>query len=198
MAEITESMKALTTMEMDSYVMEKKYFHLEEQLSKYTTALMLTDEYAEETRRMEQEWDDAIEADNIAAVQMIRSHMPVKVRHMSEDQLVTVETPNGKKLPKAFARKFKRTNVLQLIRVDPDDIEMMHPSLIEGMRTTGLTLTERRALHHHLKDVAEKWSDKKSDPSIGKKWQWYQMLRSKFKETLNAYLRCVEQYGPPG
>jgi len=197
-AEITESMKALSIVEMDSYAMEKKYFHLEEQLSKYTTALMLTDEYAEESRRLEQEWDNSIESDNIAAIEMIRSHMPVKIRHMTEEQLSTVETPNGKILPKAFARKFKRTNILQLIRVDPGDIEMMHPSLLEGMRTTGLTLTERRALHHHLRDVVERWAEKKADPSIQKKWQWYQMLRSKFKETLNAYLRCVNQYGPPG
>jgi len=159
---------------------------------------MLTDEYAEENRRLEQEWEDSITDDNIIAIQKLRSHMPVKVRHMSEDQLVTAVSPNGKTLPKAFARKFKRTNILQLIRVNPDNIEMMHPSLLEGMRSTGLTLTERRALHHHLKDVVERWTEKKSDPSIEKKWHWYQMLRSKFKETLNAYLRCVEQYGPPG
>jgi len=197
-ADITDSMKALTTAGLDSYTMEKEYFRLEEQLSKYTAALMLTDEYAEEHRRMEQDWERSIENDNIAAICKLRSHMPVNIRHLTEAELTTVATPNGKTLPKAIARKFKRTNILQLLRVDPDDIEKMHPSLLEGMRTTGLTLTERRALHEHFRDVVGRWTEKRSDPSIEKKWQWYQTLRSKFKETLSAYLRCIEQFGPPG
>jgi hypothetical protein len=196
--EITDSMKALATAGMDSFTMEKEYFRLEEQLSKYTTALMLTDEYTEEHRRLEQEWEDSIETDNIAAIRKLRSHIPVKIRHLTEEELVSTATPNGKALPKVIARKFKRTNILQLLRVDPDDIEMMHPSTLEGMRTTGLILTERRALHEHFRDVVERWTKKRSDPSIEKKWQWYQMLRSKFKETLTAYVRCIEQFGPPG
>jgi len=197
-AEIADSMKALTTAGMDSYTMEKEYFRLEEQLSKYTTALMLTDEYAEEHRRLEQEWEDSIETDNIAAIRKLRSHMPVKIRHLTEEELVSTATPNGKALPKVIARKFKRTNILQLLRVDPDDIEMMHPSTLESMRTTGLILTERRALHEHFRDVVERWAKKRSDPSIEKKWQWYEMLKSKFKETLTAYIRCIDQFGPPG
>jgi hypothetical protein len=197
-ADITDSMKALITAGMDSYTMEKEYFRLEEQLSKYTAALMLTDEYAEEHRRMEQDWERSIENDNVAAICKLRSHMPVNIRHLTEAELNTVASPNGKTLPKAIARKFKRTNILQLLRVDPDDIEKMHPSLLEGTRTTGLTLTERRALHEHFRDVVGRWTEKRSDPSIEKKWQWYQTLRSKFKETLTAYLRCIEQFGPPG
>ena len=187
-AEITESMKSLVERGLD-YSAEKEYFRLEEQLSKFTTALMLTDEYAVEVRRMEQQWEESIQADNIAAIQKIRSHMPVNIRHLTEDQLVTTPTPNGKTLPRPIARKFKRTNILQLLRVDPNDIEMMHPSLLEGMRTTSLTLTERRALHEHLKDVVERWTGKRADPSIEKKWQWYQTLKLKFKETLSSYSR---------
>ena len=187
-AEITESMKSLVERGLD-YSAEKEYFRLEEQLSKFTTALMLTDEYAEEVRRMEQEWEESIQADNVAAIQKLRSHMPVNIRHLTEDQLVTTTTPNGKTLPRPIARKFKRTNILQLLRVDPNDIEMMHPSLLEGMRTTSLTLTERRALHEHLKDVVERWTGKRADPSIEKKWQWYQALKLKFKETLSSYAR---------
>ena len=188
-AEITESMKELMAAGMDSFTMEKEYFRLEEQLSKYSAALMLTDEYIEELRRLEQEWEDSIENDNILALRKLRSHMPIKIRHMTEEELVTTPTPNGKTLPKVVARKFKRTNILQLLRVDPDDIEMMHPSLLENTRTTGLTLTERRALHMHFRDVVGRWTEKRSDPSIEKKWQWYQSLKLKFKETLNAHSR---------
>ena len=197
-AEITDSMKELMAAEMDSYTKEKKYFALEEQLAKYTTALMLTDEYAEDQIRLEQNWEDSIENDNIAAIQKLRSYMPVKIRHMTEDELATNTTPNGKTLPIKFARKFKRTNVLQLLRVDPDDIENMHPSTLESMRTTGLTLTERRAIHEHFKEIVDRWAEKKSDPSMEKKWQWYQSLKRKFREMLNAYSNCVEKYGPPG
>jgi len=195
--QISDSMKALAATAMD-YATEKEYFRLEEQLSKYTTALMLTDEYIEELRRLEQEWEDSVEADNIVALRKLRSHMPVKIRHLTEEELVTIPSPNGKTLPKAIARKFKRTDVLQLLRVDPDDIEKMHPSLLESKRTTGLTLTERRALHEHFRGVVDRWTEKKADPSVEKKWQWYQNLRLKFKETLTAYMRCVEQFGPPG
>jgi hypothetical protein len=197
-AEITDSMKDLATADMDPYAMEKKYNYLEEQLSKYSTALMLTDEYAMEQKRLEQEWEDTIEADNIAAIQKVRSHMPVSVRNLSEDELSSTQTPNGKTLPQAFARKFKRTNILQLLRMNPDEIEKMHPSLLEGMRTTGLTLTERRAIHEHLRDVADRWEEKQSDPSIEKKYMWFQTLKMKFKETLNSYTMHVEKYGPPG
>jgi len=190
-AEITNSMKILMATETDSYTMEKKYFSLEEQLARYSTALMLTDEYAEEQLRAEENWERSIEADNITALRKLRSHMPVKIRHMTEEDLVTIN------LPKACARKFKRTNILQLLRVDPCDIEKMHPSLLESMRTTGLTLTERRAIHEHFRAIENIWTRKKSDPSIEKKWQWYQSLKSKFKEMLNAYSKCVEKYGPP-
>jgi hypothetical protein len=197
-AEITDSMKDLMAAEMDSYTKEKKYFALEEQLAKYTTALMLTDEYAEDQIRQEKNWEDSIENDNIAAIQKLRSHMPVKIRHMTEDELATSTTPNGKTLPKVFARKFKRTNILQFLRVDPDDIEKMHPSTLESTRTTGLTLTERRAIHEHFKEIVDRWAEKRSDPSMEKKWQWYQSLRTKFREILNAYSNCVDKYGPPG
>jgi hypothetical protein len=196
-SEITDSMKELASADMDPYQMEKQYFHLEEQLAKYTTALMLTDEYAEEQKRMEMEWEEKIEADNVEAIRRLRSHMPITIRSMTEEELATIPTPNGKTLQKALARKFKRTNVLQLIRVNPEDIEKMHPSLLEGMRTTGLTLTERRAIHEHLRDVGERWQDRQSDPSAEKKFQWFQGLKAKFKESLDSYTRHIEQYGPP-
>lgn len=197
-AEISDSMKELASSDIDPFQMEKKYFLLEEQLSKYTTALMLTDEYAEEQKRLELEWEDTIESDNVMAIRKLRSHMPVTIRSMTEDELADTLTPNGKTLPKALARKFKRTNILQLIRVNPDDIEKMHPSLLEGIRTTGLTLTERRAIHEHLRDVAVRWQERQSDPSAEKKFQWFHGLKAKFKESLDAYTRHVEQYGPVG
>lgn len=198
MAEISQSMKDLAVAAMDPYKTEKQYFILEEQLAKYSTALMLTDEYQEEQKRIEQEWEAYIAAGNVVCLQKLRAHMPVAVRSLTEDELTSTPSPNGKILPKSFARKFKRTNVLQLIRVNPDDIEKMHPSLLEGMRTTGLTLTERRALHEHLRDVACRWEEKHSDPSCEKKWQWFQGLKLKFKEMMNAYTACVDKYGPPG
>ena len=87
-------------------------------------------------------------------------------------------------LPKAIGRKFKRTNILMILRTDPSVIESMHPSSLEAMRTTGLTLTERRAIHEHLKFVAPKWKAMTSDKMCERKWMWHASLQSKLKEML--------------
>jgi len=123
--------------------------------------------------------------------------MPVNIRNLSEAALTSTPSPNGKYLPKPMAKKFKRTNVLMLIRLDPDDIERMHPSTLENMRVTGLTLTERRALYAHLEPVAPKWKRNKAEKMTEKKWVWYNMMKNNFKEALAPYLRHIEQYGPP-
>jgi len=186
-ASITKQMMDLQAIEQDPYKLEKRYFELEQEMVKYSTAMMLTDEWAKEQQRLEQEWEESIRADNIAALQKVRSHMPVNVRSMTEEALASERTPNGKTLPKAFARKFKRTNVLQLLRVNPRDIEKMHPSYFEGMRTTGLTLTERRALHEHVKGIGSKWAKLKADKNVERKWLWFDGLKRKFMEMQTAY-----------
>lgn len=197
-AEIQEEMKELATSTEDQYIVQKKYYALEEDLSKYVTAMMLTDEFAEEQRLAEEQWEESIAADNLIAIRKIRSHMPVNIRNMTEEELTTQPTPNGKLLPAAFAKKFKRTNVLQLLRVNPDDLERMHPSLIESLRSTGLTLTERRALHAHLREIGTKWEELQQDPSIERKYSWFLALKAKFKEMVTAYDKHVKEYGPPG
>lgn len=197
-AEVQEQMKELMSSSEDAFIVQKKMFALEEEMSKYVTAMMLTDEYVEEQERLEQEWDDENRDDNLEALRKLRRHMHVNIKNMTEEELTTQPTPNGKTLPKVFAKKFKRTNVLQLIRANPDDLERMHPSLLEGIRTTGLTLTERRALYEHLKDIGNKWQSMQADKSIERKWMWFSALKSKFKESLAAYKKHVAEYGPPG
>lgn len=197
-AELQEQMKALATSEEDQFVVQKKYYALEEEMSKYVTAMMLTDEFVEEQRMAESKWEESVEADNITALRKVRRHMPVNIRNMTEEELTSNPTPNGKMLPKAMAKKFKRTNALQLIRVNPTDLERMHPSLVEGLRTTGLTLTERRALHEHLKDIGSKWQELQQDPSIERKYSWFLALKSKFKEMVTSYDKHVKEFGPPG
>jgi hypothetical protein len=123
--------------------------------------------------------------------------MPVKIRNFSEAELTNNPTPNGKFLPKAIAKKFKRTNVLQLLRLNPDDIERMHPSTLENMRVAGLTLTERRALYWHLKPIGPKWERNKAEKMTERKWVWFTMMKNNFKENLAPYVRHCEQYGPP-
>jgi hypothetical protein len=85
-----------------------------------------------------------------------------------------------------------------LLRMDPASIEPMHPSSLEALRTTGLTLTERRALHEHLKDLAPKWKSMSSDKMAERKWMWHESLRSKLKEMLEKYDNHIAEYGPPG
>lgn len=178
--------------------LREEYFKLEQEMEKYNSALLLTDEYVAEQLRLEKKWEDDNAPGNLAALKMLRRHMPIEVRNMSEAQLTTDVTPNGKYLPKETAKKFKRTNVLQLIRRAPDDIVRMHPSTLENMRVTGLTLTERRALYEHLKDVGPQWKAMKAEKMTERKWTWYNMMKNNFKENLASWQRHVDQYGPPG
>ena len=178
--------------------LREEYFKLEQEMEKYNSALLITDEYLAEQDRIEKKWESDNAADNLQALQKLRRHMPVEVRNMSEAQLTNEPTPNGKYLPKNIAKKFKRTNVLQIIRRDPDDIVRMHPSTLENMRVTGMTLTERRAVYEHLRPCGPKWFAMKAEKMTERKWVWFKMMKDNFKENLAAYKRHVEQYGPPG
>ena len=162
--------------------LETQYVKLSQDLEKYTAAMTITKEWAAEQRQKEKQWEDSVLADNIAALQKIRRHMPVNIRELSEKKLSSQQTPNGKVLPTPIAKKFMRTNILQLLRTQPRDIEPMHPSSLEALRTTGLTLTERRALYEHLKDLGPKWKAATSDKMLERKWMWHESLKSKFKE----------------
>jgi hypothetical protein len=174
------------------------YSKLEADMEKYSAALMASDEYKMEIKRREKQWENDVLAANQEALRKLRRHMPVNVRNLSEADLSTKSTPNGKILPKAIARHFKRTKVLQLLRVDPNDIAKMHFADFEGMGLAGLSLTERRALYEHLRPLGPKWEKMKSDKKIGRKWMWYALMRNKFKETLVMSEKHVSEYGPSG
>jgi hypothetical protein len=178
--------------------LREEYFKLEQDMEKYSAALQLTDEWTEEQEELERDWEVSIAADNEEALKKLRRHMPVDVRNQSEAALATHHSPNGKVLPRAIARKFKRTNCLQLLRVNPDDMFPMHPSTLENMRVTGLTLTERRALYHHLREVGPRWKSMGADKMMERKWIWFNMMKSNFKESVDSWQRHVAEYGPPG
>ncbi|GKY95468.1 hypothetical protein MPSEU_000508400 [Mayamaea pseudoterrestris] len=177
--------------------LREEYFKLEQEMERYNTALMISEEYQAEQDRKEKEWEAENAPKNLEALKMIRRHMPVNIRSMSEAELTGNPSPNGKFLPAAIAKKFKRTNVLQILRLNPDDIERMHPSTLENMRVTGLTLTERRALYSHLRVLGPRWEKNKAEKMSERKWTWYQMMKNNFKENLAPFDRHIAQYGPP-
>ena len=177
--------------------MREEYFKLEQEMERYNSALMLTEEYQAEQDRIEKKWEEDNMQANIEALKQMRRHMPVNIRNLSEAALTNNPSPNGKFLPKLTAKKFKRTNVLMLIRISPDDIERMHPSTLDTLRVTGLTLTERRALYAHLAPCGPKWNKNKAEKMTERKWTWYNMMKNNFKEALAPYMRHIAQYGPP-
>lgn len=177
--------------------LREEYFKLEQDMERYNSALMITEEYQAEQDRIEKQWEDDNFPHNQAALKQLRRHMPVNIRNLSEAALTNTPSPNGKYLPKATAKKFKRTNVLMLLRLNPDDIERMHPSTLDNMRVTGLTLTERRALYAHLQPCGPKWHKNKAEKMTERKWTWYNMMKNNFKESLAPYNRHIAQYGPP-
>ncbi|RHY25411.1 hypothetical protein DYB32_008328 [Aphanomyces invadans] len=179
-------------------LLREEYFKLEQDMEKYNGALMLTDEYAAEQERKEREWEEENREENEKALRAIRRMMPVDVKSMSEAQLQAIETTTGKKLSRDVALKFKRTNVLEILRTNPMDLQKNHPSLLDGLRVTGLTVTERRALHLHLREVAETWKSQQKEEMAARKYAWFKSLKDTFKTAVGAYNRHVAQYGPPG
>ncbi|CEG41836.1 hypothetical protein L917_07581 [Plasmopara halstedii] len=176
--------------------LREEYYRLEQDMEKYNTALMLTDEYAAEEARKEREWEEENYEENMKALKAIRRMMPVDVKKMSEADLQTVPSATGKTLSREIARKFKRTNVLELLRMDPADIAKNHPSLLDNLRVTGLTVTERRALHMHLRDIADTWKSQQGEEMTKKKYEWFKTLKETFKTVVNSYNKHVKQYGP--
>ncbi|RLN71241.1 hypothetical protein BBJ28_00007022 [Nothophytophthora sp. Chile5] len=168
----------------------KEYYVLEQEMEKYHTALVMTDEYIEEQRRQEFEWEEANRVANIDAARLLRSAIPVDISWLSEKDLTRLETPTGAVFPAELARRLKRTNVLQLLRVNPKTIVKMHPSVIEGYRTTGLTLLERRALHHVMQEPFQEWKKQQKEEMAQKKYAWY----SKLKDALVAAVANFEKH----
>jgi len=58
-------------------------------------------------------------------------------------------------------RKWKRTTILMLLRAHPDVVAKMHPSSLEGLSSTGQTLTENCAIHFHLCAAGAEWKRQK-------------------------------------
>jgi len=182
-AEISKQMAAISFQHPD-------YFKLEQEMAKYQAALLSSDEYRRETERREREWEASVRESGREALKKIRRHMPVTVRNMSEAEL-------AERIPLAIAKKFKRTNVLQLIRVNPNDVAKFHYSNFEGMSLSGMTLTERRALYEHLSTVGPQWFKQKSNEQVERKWTWFLSMKNKFRDELKKYETHVKEYGPP-
>ncbi|RHY95419.1 hypothetical protein DYB31_000796 [Aphanomyces astaci] len=178
--------------------LREEYFKLEQDMEKYNTALMLTDEFAAEEERKEREWEEENYEENLAALKAIRRMMPVDVASRTEAILQSEPGPSGLKMPRENALKFKRTNVLQILRINPADLARSHPSVLENLRITGLSVTERRALHVHLKDIALQWESQKGEEMAARRLQFFKTLKDTFKTVVSSYNRHVAQYGPKG
>lgn len=175
----------------------KEYYILEQAMEKYNTALMMTDEYIEEEKRKELLWEQTHCEANERAVRLLRSAIPIEIAQLSEKDLRTLKTPSGVAFPAELARRVKRTNILQLIRVDPATIAKMHPSVIEGYRANGLSLLERRALHHVLQQPSQQWKKQQKEEMSQKKYVWYLKLKATLTAAVASYDRHVEMSEGP-
>lgn len=174
--------------------LRKEYFELEQQMERYNTALMMTDEYINEQNDKERAWNDANEIANRNALERLRGCIPVDLCNLSEKGLLGMETPSGASLELALARRLKRTNILELLRVDPETIKRMHPSVIEGFRPNGLSIDERRALHAVLHGPYLDWKKRKVEELSNRKFMWYEKLLVTFKNALEQYTNHVAKY----
>jgi hypothetical protein len=174
--------------------MRQEYFVVEQNMEKYMRALELTDEYLQEQQRLENAFDNDNIEENQRALAQIWNHMPINIRQKSVDEWLETRSPSGKYIPKPFLLKFSRTNILTLLRMNPDFIQRAHPCNLEQRRVTGLTLTERRALQAFLYPIASKWRNAK-DSLTKRKWNWYCILRQTLKDYLHSYQHHASQHG---
>lgn len=175
--------------------LRQKYFVLEQEMEKYMSALELTDEYLKEQENEEKKFDNDNAKDNNVALEKLWRHMPVNIRQKSVEEWLTIQTPSGKILDKCFLVKFSRTNILTLLRMNPNFVARGHPSNLEQMRVTGLTLTERRALQAYLQPIAQKHWRNSKDALTKRKWSWYCILRQTFKDHLTSYKQHEAKFG---
>ena len=174
--------------------LRQEYFVLEQQMEKYTRALELTDEFILEQEKIEQAWDEEQSPINALALKHVLQHMPVQIRQHSIETWLQTRTPSGHYLPKEFLLKFSRTNVLTLLRMDPELLCRAHPCNLESRRVTGLTLTERRALQAYLQPMATKHWKTRKDSLTQRKWNWYCTMRQNLKEYQRAYQQHESKY----
>ena len=175
--------------------LRQKYFVLEQEMEKYMSALELTDEYLKERENEEKKFDHDNAKDNTVALEKLWRHMPVNIRQKSVEEWLTIQSPSGKILDKRFLVKFSRTNILTLLRMNPSFVARGHPSNLEQMRVTGLTLTERRALEAYLQPIAQKHWRNSKDALTKRKWSWYCILRQTFKDHLTSYKQHEAKFG---
>ncbi|KDO25227.1 hypothetical protein SPRG_09476 [Saprolegnia parasitica CBS 223.65] len=139
--------------------LRKEYFRLEQDMERYNTALMMTDEYMEAERQKELQWELQHCATNEAALRQLRCCMPVNLSVLTEKDLSVC-------IGSDLAKKLKRTNVLQLLRVDPKTITRMHPS---RSRAASTSRCARRASRRMEKQAT-------SDELSARKLAWYKKL----------------------
>lgn len=175
---------------------QKKQRTLEAQLKEL--GIVLEDIKTEEEEQFYQAWEHKHDEENMDALKRLRRHMPVNVKSATEAQLCGETTPSGKVLPKRFAKKFKTTNVLQLIRMGPGDLVKIHPASLENLCIAGLTLTESRALHAHLRPIGERWKEERPDELSERRYMWFTMMKQNFNDALADYEQHLKIYGPPG
>ena len=174
--------------------LRQDYYILEQKMEKYIRALELTDEYVQEQVKIERAWDEENRTENLSALIAVWKHMPVTIRKRSIAEWLVTPTPNGKFLPKPFLVKFSRTNVLTMLRMDPELIRKSHPSNLEQQRVSNLTLTERRALEAYLQPIATKHWHHGKDPLTKRKWNWYCLLRENLKDHVRRYREHESMY----
>jgi hypothetical protein len=152
----------------------KKMFEFEQQLDRFSQALLNCDEYGEEQKAKQDAWFDDNASKNEEVLKQIRRCMPVNVKHMGVEALTNLVTPNGKKMPKGLINRFKKCTIMNLLRMDPQKIIKGHPSDLESLKTFGYKLYERRAVFAVLHPIATQHWEGKKDASSERRMQFYQ------------------------
>lgn len=146
--------------------LRQEYYILEKNMARFTAALELAEQFDAEQTHKGREWEAEHEQVNQQALTDVRERI----------------FENGERLTEA--------SVLQLLTKSPEAVAKMHPASLLHLNALGLTLTERRALHVHLREAAQIWKSldqaQEAAAITKRKIAWYGTLETALKRALAA------------
>ncbi|OQS05453.1 hypothetical protein THRCLA_02421 [Thraustotheca clavata] len=164
--------------------LRRKYFDLELEMDKLYSAMVASDEYEVEMKEKETTWHrNNIEVSREALVR-IRNCIPVNVSAMTTE--VLVDELHLHKNAAVYAKRLKSLKALNLLRMDPQKLCVLHPCELVQLSFSKLSILEKKALYGAISDIADEWSSQPSNTFFVKKLDWFKSLRNGLMSELSA------------
>ncbi|OQR85563.1 hypothetical protein THRCLA_10673 [Thraustotheca clavata] len=170
--------------------LRRKYFDLELEMDKLYSAMVASDEYEVEMKEKESTWHrNNIEASREALIR-VRNCIPVHVSTMTTE--VLANELHLHKNAVAYAKRLKSLKALNLLRMNPQKLRVLHPCELVQVSFSKLSILEKKALYGAVTDLADEWNSQPSNMFFAKKHDWFKSLRNTLMQemlTLEVHLQ---------